>query len=121
MPRVVHFEINADDPERAGRFYANVFGWRIEKWAGPLDYWLVMTGEQDEPGIDGGIKQRSEPQGIVNTVDVPSLDEFVQKVTGSGGKVVQPKTVVPGVGYLAYCEDTEGNIFGMMQRDTSAQ
>ena len=85
MPRVVHFEINADSPERAVGFYANVFGWKIEKWAGPLDYWLVMTGEQDEPGIDGGIKQRSEAQGTVNTVAVPSLDEFVQKVIGSGG------------------------------------
>ena len=121
MPRVVHFEINADNPERAVGFYENVFGWKIEKWAGPVDYWLVMTGEQAEPGIDGGIMQRSQAQGTVNTVDVPSLDDFVQKVTSVGGKVVQPKTAVPGVGYLAYCEDTEGNIFGMMQNDTSAQ
>jgi len=119
MPRVVHFEINADNPERAVRFYSNVFNWKIEKWAGPLDYWLVTTGEQGELGIDGGIKERSEAQGIVNTVDVSSLDDFVQKVVNSGGKVVQPKTAVLGVGYLAYCEDTEGNIFGMMQNDPS--
>jgi predicted enzyme related to lactoylglutathione lyase len=121
MPRVVHFEFNADNPERAASFYTNVFGWKIEKWAGPMDYWIVMTGEQSEPGIDSGIKKRSEEQNTVNTVDVPSVDEFVKKVTGAGGKVVQPRTAVPGVGYFAYCQDTEGNIFGMMQSDTSAK
>ena len=121
MPRVVHFEISADKPERAVNFYKSVFGWKVEKWEGPIDYWLVMTGDQSEPGIDGAITPRSGPQGTVNMVDVPSLDEFVEQVTGAGGKVVQPKTAVPGVGYLAYCQDTEGNIFGMMQSDTSAK
>ena len=57
----------------------------------------------------------------VNTVDVTSVDEFTQKVVKAGGKVVMPKTTVPGVGYLIYCADTEGNVFGMMQSDPSAR
>lgn len=58
MPRVVHFEIHADDPERAAAFYSSVFGWEIMKWDGPFDYWLVRTGPREEMGIDGGILRR---------------------------------------------------------------
>ena len=121
MPRVVHFELPADDPERAVTFYKNVFNWEINKWEGPIDYWLVMTGKEGEPGIDGAIGRRSEMMGYVNTVDVPDVDEFTSKVVASGGEVVMPKNAVPGVGWLVYCKDTEGNIFGMMQEDMSAK
>lgn len=122
MPRVVHFEIPVDDPERGVRFYQKVFGWKINKWDGPEDYWLVTTGEKDEPGIDGALMRRSPPfTTTVNTVDVPSVDEFAQKVVAAGGKVVMSKTTIPGVGYFAYCADTEGNMFGIMQSDPSAR
>ena len=121
MARVVHFEINADKPERAAKFYEDVFGWQIEKWAGPVDYWLITIGEQSEPGINGAIKDRSENLAAVNTISVPSVDEFFQKITLAGGKVVSPKMTIPGIGYHAYCQDTEGNIFGIMQDDPSAQ
>ena len=122
MPRVVHFEINADDPERAVKFYQEVFGWKIKKWEGPMDYWLATTGPDDQPGINGGIMKRTHPQASTqNTVDVPSVDEFTKKVTERGGKVVVPKMPVPGVGYMAYCADTEGNVFGIMQEDPTAK
>ena len=122
MLRVVHFEINADDPERAVKFYQQVFGWEIKKWNGPIDYWLVMTGPTDQPGIDGGIMKRMNPEATTyNTVNVPSVDEFSKKITEHGGKIVAPKMAVPGVGYMAYCTDTEGNIFGIMQEDTTAR
>ena len=122
MGRLIHFEITADNPERAVKFYTKVFGWEIKKWQGPIEYWLVMTGPTDKPGIDGGLMRRSPPiAGTVNTVDVASLDESVKKVIASGGKVVRPRAAVPGVGWFAYCSDTEGNIFGMMQADTSAK
>lgn len=120
--RVVHFEINADDPARAIKFYQDVFGWKITKWEGPVDYWLVTTGPEDEPGIDGGLMARSHPGATtVNIISVPSADEFTDKIVKNGGKVVAPKTAVPGVGYMAYCQDTEGNTFGIMQPDESAQ
>jgi len=121
MPRVVHFEINADDPARAVKFYEAVFGWKISKWEGPIDYWLITAGEEDEPGIDGAIMARMEQETTINTIDVPSVDEFVSKIAGAGGKVVVPKTAIPGVGYHSYCADTEGNLFGIMEADTSAQ
>jgi predicted enzyme related to lactoylglutathione lyase len=122
MPRVVHFEIPADNPERAIAFYQNVFGWEIEKWEGPMEYWLIMTGPEEEPGIDGGLTRRTEPgMGTENTIGVASIDEYLTKIEASGGKVLRPKSTVPGVGYLAYCQDTEGNTFGLMQEDTSAQ
>jgi predicted enzyme related to lactoylglutathione lyase len=120
MPRIVHFEVNADNPERAVEFYTKVFGWKVEKWDGPIDYWLVMTGE-GEPGIDGAITPRQDPpEATVNTVDVPSVDEYVAKVKASGGTVLLPKQTIPSVGYLAYCKDTEGNTFGLMTNDPNA-
>ena len=120
MPRVVHFEINADDGERAVRFYANVFGWTVQKWDGPVDYWLLMTGE-GEPGIDGAISPRQDPpEATVNTIDVDSVDTYVAKVVENGGTILVPKMAVPGVGWMVYCKDTEGNTFGLMQSDPSA-
>lgn len=121
MSRVVHFEIGADDPERAVSFYANVLGWNIMKWDGPQDYWLVGTGPHEQPGIDGAIFPRN-PQFNVNcnTVDVTDVDAAVARVTANGGRVEMPKMAVPGIGWLAYCVDTEGNLFGMMQADPSA-
>jgi predicted enzyme related to lactoylglutathione lyase len=117
----VHFEINADDAERAIHFYKQVFGWTIEKWAGPVDYWLISTGE-DEPGINGAITSRSDPpEATVNTVDVPDLDKCVKLVQENGGTLLMPKMSVPGVGYMAYCKDTEGNTFGMRQSHPGAR
>jgi len=120
MPRVVHFEINADNVERAVRFYTDVFGWKAEKWEGPVEYWLVTTGE-GEPGIDGGIGERQgPPEATVNTIDVGSVDDYVARVVAHGGTVIVPKMAIPGVGWLAYCKDTEGNTFGLMRSDLNA-
>jgi predicted enzyme related to lactoylglutathione lyase len=124
MPRVIHFEIPADQPERASRFYNDVFGWNIQKWEGSEEepYWLVMTGENGAPGINGGLMRRMQPgTSTVNTIDVPSVDEYVARITENGGKVVMPKMPVPTVGWLAYCQDTEGNTFGIMQMDEAAK
>jgi len=121
MPRVIHFEIHADDPERAVKFYEKVFDWKISKWQGPVDYWLVTTGEPDKPGINGAIMRRTDHGTTYNTIDVPSVDESTKMIEKAGGKVVMPKTAVPGVGYMAYCADTEGNVFGIMEENPSAK
>ena len=122
MARVVHFEFPVDDPDRAVDFYRNVFGWEIDKWDGPQDYWLITTGAEGEPGIDGALMRRQQPdQGTINTVGVPSVDDFVAKITKNGGEVVMPKMAIPTVGYLAYCKDTEGNVFGIMEPDPTAK
>jgi len=127
MPRVVHFEIHAEDPARALRFYEFTFGWRFQKWNGPEDYWLVVTGPDSEPGINGGmVRRRGKIDGsavlaYVCTVQVDALDPMLNKVTGAGAEIVVPKMAVPGVGWLAYAKDTEGNIFGLMQADPTAK
>jgi len=122
MPRVIHFEIPADNPERAVKFYWKVFGWKIEKWAGPVDYWLITTGEDKEPGINGAITEKSDHVNVTtNTVDVVSYEDAVKKIMEAGGKVLMPKAAVPGIGYMTYCKDTEGNVFGIMQNDPSAK
>ncbi len=121
MPRVVHFEIPADNLERAVEFYKKVFDWKTEKWQGPAPYWLVTTGEDKEPGINGAIMDKSSFKTTVNTVGVQSVDEYIKKITDAGGKVVAPKVAVPGQGYVAYMADTEGNVFGIFQYDTSAK
>jgi predicted enzyme related to lactoylglutathione lyase len=122
MPRVIHFEISADEPERAVKFYQDVFGWEIHKWNGPEDYWLVITGSDEEPGINGGIMRRNAPgASTYNIIDVPSIDEFLARAVAAGGRVVLPKIAIPGVGYQAYCQDTEGNILGIHQDDLAAR
>ena len=127
MPRVIHFEIHADKPERAVKFYETLFGWQFQKWGGgPMDYWLVTTGPDSERGINGGLHQRMcaiDGQAVIAyvcTVDVPALDEYLDKATANGGIIALPKMPIPGLGWLAYPKDTEGNIFGMMQTDPKA-
>jgi predicted enzyme related to lactoylglutathione lyase len=122
MSRVVHFEISANDPEVVIAFYKEVFGWKIDKWGeGPQEYWLVTTGDPSAPGINGGIFRPNEWfTGTVNTVEVADLDACLLKIMQSGGQVVVEKNAIPGVGYLAYCKDVEGTIFGVHQADPKA-
>ena len=126
MPRVVHFEIHAGDPARAINFYEKIFGWTFSKWDGPMPYWLVTTGPDSEPGINGGLhERRGEIDGqaviaYVCTVGVESVDASIATVAANGGTIAVPKMPIPGMGWLVYCKDTEGNIFGMMQPDANA-
>jgi predicted enzyme related to lactoylglutathione lyase len=122
MSRVIHFEIPASDPERAVAFYQKVFGWKFDKWAGPMDYWLVTTGAEKTPGINGGMLRKPGPVTVTtNTIDVESVDNAIASVVKAGGKQSMPNSPIPGVGYFAYCEDTEGNLFGVMQADKNAK
>ena len=123
MSRPVHFDITADDPERAVAFYEKAFGWKITHWGGdgPMDYWLITTGK-DDPGIDGGLAKRNEGQnGVMNTIGVPSVDEYLERITSAGGQVIMPKDAIPGVGWFAACADPDGNQFGIMQDDPEAK
>jgi predicted enzyme related to lactoylglutathione lyase len=125
MPSVVHFEIPADDVERAKKFYGDLFDWKIEKFSGPtpMDYWMVMTGkEEGQMGLDGGMMQRQDPrQQTIVYIDVPSVDDYVHKVVSLGGQMGVPKTAIPGMGYFAVCFDPENNGFGLWENDTNAK
>ena len=121
ISRIVHFELNVKNVENTIKFYEEVFGWKIEKWEGPMDYWLIMTGDENEPGIDGGLGFEEEgfPK-VVNTIDVDNIDDIIKKVEKNGGEIVRPKHAVPGVGWLAYFKDSEGVMSGIMQNDPKA-
>ena len=125
MPRPIHFEIHADEPERAVAFYQKLFGWQFTAWEGPMPYWIIKTGEG--PGIDGGLLPRKgsvTPDApmiaYVCTIEVAALDDQLVKVESLGGSIALPKQPIPGVGWLAYAKDTEGNVFGLMQNDPAA-
>ena len=133
MSRPVHFEIHASDPERAARFYMNVFGWSITKYDMPgMEYWGVVTGTDEigskYPGINGGLlRRRTEAPAIgapvnghVNTITVDNIDASVGKVKSEGGSIALEKMQMPGVGWLAYGIDTENNIFGMLEAEIPA-
>ena len=116
MARVVHFEITADKPERAVRFYEQALGWKIEAWGGPSPYWLVSTGAEGETGIDGAIRDRAGAgQSTINTVSVPNLEAAIESVLQAGGTVAGEIQMIPEVGRFVYVADTEGNRFGLME------
>ena len=138
MNRPVHFEIHAADQNRAQKFYADVFGWEfMDMGAAMGNYRLITTGKTDTvgpdgkpwPGINGGMNPRKgeAPKGgepvnaFVCTMDVEDLDATMKKVLAAGGTLALDKMPIPGMGWLAYMKDTEGNIFGMMQADKSAK
>ena len=122
MGRIVHFNISADNTARAVKFYETAFGWKAEKWPGPVDYWLVATGPDDKPGINGGIGRRQDPADHTsNSIEVASLKEAEAKIVAAGGKVLDPRMPIPGVGWFATCLDTEGNRFDLMEPDPKAK
>jgi len=121
MPRISHFDIPVDNPQRAQKFYSDVFDWKFEKWDGPIDYWMAKTGEE-QPGIDGGISKRMPGQiGMTNTINVSSVDDFARKITENGGHLIIPKMAIHKVGWFAQCTDTEGNMFGIFEDDEGAE
>jgi uncharacterized protein len=119
VPNVVHFEIPSDDPGRASKFYSEVFDWKFTKMEGPTDYWLIRTEEGAQLG--GGLARRSDLQTVTNTIGVSSFEEFAKKIQSHGGKVLTPKTAIPGYGWFAHCQDTEGNKFGIIEADQNAK
>jgi uncharacterized protein len=124
MARVNHFEIYTADPEAVQPFYRDVFGWKFQTFEyGPLEYWLITTGPNNEPGINGGITRPREGQrpGTLNTVTVQSLDQTIKKIEQRGGKICVPKMAIPTIGWLAYAEDPAGNVFGIIEPDTKAK
>ncbi|HEX5333374.1 MAG TPA: VOC family protein [Cellulomonas sp.] len=130
MSRVVHFEIHADDVERAKSFYAAVFDWSFADFGEVTGstYWGITTGPEDEPGINGGLLQRPAPtpgaglgaNAFVCTMGVGDYDETERRILAAGGQVAMPKMALTGMAWQGYYLDTEGNTFGIHQPDTSA-
>ena len=121
MNRFTHFEQVTSDFEKTAAFYREVFGWQVQKWEGPVDYWIVTTGDESTPGINGGLMAAGGPfTGTVNTIEVDDIDAAIAKVKANGGEMVFEKDVIPGVGYLAYFKDNAGIIVGVHQANPNA-
>jgi predicted enzyme related to lactoylglutathione lyase len=119
---IVHFEIPADNLEKMKRFYVDLFGWKIEKFPGPTDYWSIQTVPVDEkgmpmrPGVNGGMMKRQMPEyKPVNYISVEYVDEYSKKVLKLGGQIVVPNMEIPGMGWWALALDPEGNQIGLFQ------
>ena len=119
---IVHFEIPADDVQKLRKFYSELFGWKIQKTPGPVEYWSIETvpvnkkGEPIRPGVNGGMMKRQNPEHKpVNYILVESVDEYIKKIEALGGKVIAPKMEVPGIGWWALSLDPEGNQFAILE------
>lgn len=119
-PRVIHFDLGAQNPQRAADFYSNVFGWEFQKWEGLQEYWMIKSGEESDPGIDGGMSPMMPGGATTVTIGVDNLDAYQTKVLEAGGKLTMGKMAIPGVGWFAQFEDTEGNTVGMIEMDENA-
>jgi len=119
---IVHFEIPADDVEKLKEFYSLLFGWKIEKMPGQIEYYGIYTVPVDEkgmplrPGVNGGLMKKQNPEHkAVNYIQVESADEYMKKIESLGGRIVVPKMEVPGIGWWAMALDPEGNQFAILQ------
>lgn len=117
MSRMVWFEIPADDLGRAAKFYEEVFGWKIDKWEGPFDYWVLTNEKNGEQYINGAIMAKDKKEKIDDNsfINVESFDESAKKIEIEGGKMLTEKMDVPGMGELGTFEDTEGNILAIVE------
>ena len=123
MPTIVHFDIPADDIERAKKFYKDLFDWKIEPVPGPMEYFEISTkNEEGKEGVAGGMgKRQQQGTAITNYIGVSSIDEYIQKALKLGAKIIMPKATIPGFGYLAVFLDTENNSLGLWETDPNAK
>ena len=127
MPsNLASFAIHVDDVDRARAFYEGVFGWEFEPW-GPPGFYLIHTGDDDAPGIQGLMHQREEPRtgtglnGVEPTFAVDDVDAVAARVEKHGGTITMAKSAIPTVGALIRFLDTEGNDIGAMQYENVPQ
>lgn len=121
MERITHFEIPVNDTAKAKKFYSEVFGWKFNQW-GNEEYFLADTGENGTPGINGAIMKKKDPaQPVVNSINVKNIHKSIAAIEKNGGIIVVPKMPIPGMGWLAYFKDPDGNIHGIMQNDVNAK
>ncbi len=122
--RVIHFEFQADNIERAKNFYKKVFDWKIEIAMkkgdddASMDYWGVITGPDDDLGINGGMYERTPDNKLFNydcVINVSDIDNAIESIVLNGGKIHMDKMKIPKVGWFAGATDTEGNKFSIMQ------
>jgi uncharacterized protein len=121
-----YFDLTVHDLGAARRFFEAALGWHFERFAMPFEYWRIQAGPAEEPGIDGGIGALADVSvgagtpGTTLTVPVPDLDAALARVAQAGGRIVEPRMPIPGVGWYATCAEPGGLMFGLIQADAAA-
>lgn len=111
---IAHFDVAADDVERARRFYERVFGWRFEAW-GPPDFYMIRTGTDADPGIHGSLSKRlarvsgNGRTAFECTIAVQDLAAIKAAIAANGGRILLDEYEIVGVGRLIRFADSEGN------------
>jgi uncharacterized protein len=122
-----YFDLTVRDIAVARPFFEQVLGWKFERFPMPFEYYRITAGDPSEPGIDGGVgaikdAPISAGRPLVNlTIPVPDLDQIIGKIEACGGKIIEPKMPVPGIGWYATCAEPGGLMFGLMQADAEAR
>ena len=115
-----HFNIPADDVDRAREFYHALLGWKIEPdhtlENKSLEWHTILTGEPEEGKMNrGGLFKRYVPGSIINFVIIEDFDRVYGDVERLGGMIVMPREKIPHVGTVAVIQDTEGNVLGLLE------
>ena len=122
-----YFDLTVHDVGRAREFFEKIFGWRFERFPMPYEYYRIQAGAETEPGIDGGIgavKDAPIAGGMPATqltVPVANLDETIASVLACGGRVIEPRMAIPGIGWYATCVEPGGLRFGIIEGDPKAK
>jgi len=116
-----YFDLTVTDLDAARHFFGSVLGWKFERFPMPYEYYRIQAGPPGEPGIDGGIGATKDAPLAVGrpltqvTIPVTDLDEILRRVSASGGRIVEPKMPIPGIGWYATCAEPGGLMFGLIQ------
>lgn len=123
----MYFDLTVNDAKKARQFFAQVFDWRFEKFPIPYEYYRIQAGPESELGIDGGIREVKDakidggkPLTVI-TIGVQNIDEYLERVKKNGGSILEPKIVIPGIGWYATCAEPGGLPFGIMQANSGAK
>lgn len=125
--RPQYFDLTVMDVEQARAFFAACLGWEFEPFGPIPGYFRIKAGGPDEPGIDGGIGAAVDfPQSggrplTLMTIPVPEIDEILDRVVRHGGRIVEAKRAIPGIGYFATCAEPGGLLFGVLQPDLEVE
>lgn len=127
MSQVAHYAINADDVDRALRFYQKVFGWKFQAYGPPGFYMVDEESAKTAVPLRGSLQKRREIlpgvgiRGFECTISVENIEAAADRIEKNGGKIVMPVCTLAGVGRLLFFQDPEGNIAGAMQYDSEAE
>lgn len=122
-----YFDMTVADLGAARKFFEAVFGWRFERFPMPYEYYRIQAGTTEEPGIDGGIGALKDTPiagdipATQLTIPVPDLDDALARVEQNGGRVIEPRMPIPGIGWYATCAEPGGLKFGLIQGDPGAR